>query len=78
MSYSGLNSRLEPIAHEMERMRHPLVAVAHQAMLRVPYRYLMELPRESCPQAAIPLKTVSKLIPTAIGCKQERFDIIPW
>lgn len=48
----GRAARLEPMAHEMERMQQPLVVVAHQAILRVLYCYLMELPRESCPQAA--------------------------
>ena len=30
-SYIDLIARLEPIAHEMERQREPLLVVAHQA-----------------------------------------------
>jgi len=76
-SYSDLIARLEPMAHEMERQRETLMVVAHQAILRVIYCYLMEKPREMCPEVGIPLNTVIKLTPTAVGCKEERFDVIP-
>lgn len=76
-SYSDLIARLEPLAHEMERLQQPLVIVAHQAILRVLYTYLMEGTRTSCPEATIPLNTVIKLTPTAVGCREERFDVVP-
>jgi len=76
-SYTDLISRLEPVAHEMERQREPLLIVAHQAILRVIYCYMMDRPRETCYEVAIPLNTVIKLTPTATGCLEERLDIIP-
>jgi len=75
-SYADLIARLEPIAHEMERQREPLLIVAHQGILRVLYSYFMEMPREQCVHVPIPLNTVIKLTPTAKGCYEERFTIL--
>jgi len=75
-SYTDLIARLEPMAHELERLTEPIVVVAHQAILRVLYAYFMEKPRETCPDCSIPLNTVIKLTPTAAGCMEERFVIL--
>jgi len=76
-SYGDLISRLEPMAHEMERSHETVVVVAHQAILRVLYGYFMELPREACMDVSIPLNTVIKITPTSTGCAEERFTLLP-
>lgn len=76
-SYTDLIARLEPIAHELERQRDPILVVAHQAILRVLYAYLMGMPREKCIDVSIPLNTVIKLTPTSFGCEEERFVLVP-
>ncbi len=75
-SYTDLIARLEPIAHEIERLREPVLIVAHQAILRVLYAYFMGLPRESCTMVSIPLNTVIKLTPNAHGCQEERIVVL--
>lgn len=76
-SYIDLISRLEPMAHELERTQETLLVVAHQAILRVLYAYFMGKPREACPNVSIPLNTVIKLTPTVEGCLEERFTLLP-
>lgn len=76
-SYTDLISRLEPMAHEMERSQETLLIVAHQAILRVLYAYFIGKPREACPDVSIPLNTVIKLTPTVEGCLEERFTLLP-
>jgi len=76
-SYTDLISRLEPMAHELERCQETLLVVAHQAILRVLYAYFMGKPREECPDVSIPLNTVIKLTPTVQGCLEERFTLLP-
>lgn len=69
-------ARLEPLAHELERLREPVVIVAHQAILRVLYSYFMGLPREECINVSIPLNTMIKITPTSNGCQEERTLIL--
>ena len=75
-SYTDLIARLEPLAHELERLREPVLIVAHQAIHRVLYCYFMGLPRESCTRISIPLNTVIKLTPGANGCEEERILVL--
>ena len=75
-SYTDLIARLEPLAHELERLREPVVIVAHQAILRVLYAYFMGLPRNKCYDVSIPLNTVIKITPNANGCENERILVL--
>ena len=75
-SYTDLILRLEPLAHELERLREPVMIVAHQAILRVLYAYFMNLPRHECINVSIPLNTVIKLTPSAAGCIEERTVVL--
>ena len=75
-SYMDLITRLEPIAHEMERQREPLLVVAHQAILRVLYAYFAGMRREDCIHVSIPLNTIIKVTPTSQGFDEERFHPI--
>lgn len=75
-SYTDLIARLEPLAHELERLREPVFVVAHQAILRVLYAYFMGMPRESCIDVSIPLNTVIRITPCASGCVEERTVVL--
>ena len=75
-SYTDLIARLEPLAHELERSREPVVIVAHQAILRVLYAYFMGFRREDCVGVSIPLNTVIRITPTSCGCEEERVLVL--
>jgi len=60
-SYFDLIARLEPLMHELESYREPLLIVSHQATLRMLYAYLMGIDRTEAPRLDIPLHTVIKI-----------------
>ncbi len=64
--------RLEPLAHEMERTREPIVIIGHQGIHRILYAYFMGLSREEAPYVSIPLNTIIQLTPHAYGCHEKR------
>lgn len=69
--------RLEPLAHDLERMTEPLLIVAHQGILRILYAYFMGLTRAEAPYMKIPLNHVIILTPHAYGCHEERVCLMP-
>ena len=69
--------RLEPLAHDFERTREPILIVAHQGILRIVYAYFMGLSREDAPYIQIPLNHVIILKPHAYGCHEERVCLMP-
>ena len=71
-SYMDVILRLEPLAHEMERTREPIVIIGHQGIHRILYAYFMGLCREDAPYVSIPLNTVIQLTPHAYGCHEKR------
>ena len=76
-SYKDLIRRLDPIIIDIERTRSPLLIVAHQAVLRALYAYLMERPPEECPHLSIPLHTLIRLEPKTYGCSESRVSFSP-
>lgn len=60
-SYFDILSRLDPLVHEMESYREPLLIVSHQAVLRLLHTYLMGGARALAPRIEIPLHTVMKV-----------------
>jgi broad specificity phosphatase PhoE/predicted kinase len=76
-SYQDVIARLEPVILALERERQPLLVVAHQAVLRALYAYLMDRPAEECPRIDMPLHTLIQLTPTAYGCDERRFPLEP-
>lgn len=76
-SYRDVIRRLEPVIVEIERERAPVMLIAHQAVLRALYAYLMDRPPVECPHIDIPLHTVIKLTPTTYACAEERFELGP-
>lgn len=75
-SYMDVILRLEPLAHEMERTREPVVMIAHQGIHRIIYAYFMGMNRKDAPYVSIPLNTVIKLTPHAYGCHEERICLL--
>jgi broad specificity phosphatase PhoE/predicted kinase len=76
-SYRDVIRRLEPVIVEIERQRAPVLVIAHQAVLRALYAYLMDKPPRDCPFQPMPLHTVLKLTPTTYACDEQRFELGP-
>lgn len=76
-SYRDVIRRLEPVLVEIEREQRPVLVVAHQAVLRALYAYLMDKPSRDCPFLPIPLHTVIRLTPTTYGCDETRIELGP-
>lgn len=62
-SYEDVITRLEPVIIEMERQRQPILIIAHQAVLRALYAYLMDQAPQDVLRKEIPLHTVIELRP---------------
>ncbi len=54
-----------------------MLVVAHQAVLRALYAYVMNVRPEQCTSLSIPLHTVIELTPNAYGCDERRFQLGP-
>jgi broad specificity phosphatase PhoE len=76
-SYEDVIQRLDPVIIQLERQRSPVLVIAHQAVLRAIYAYLMDRPPSECPGISVPLHTVIQLTPTAYGCEEKRFALKP-
>eukprot|EP00298_Acanthocystis_sp_HF-20_P016294 c21445_g1_i2.p1 GENE.c21445_g1_i2~~c21445_g1_i2.p1 ORF type:complete len:470 (+),score=103.24 c21445_g1_i2:40-1449(+) len=76
-SYLDIISRLDPLVHEMERIKEPLLVIGHQAILRVLICYFRGLPREECLKVDVPLHTVLKLTVDTYNCSVEEFKLLP-
>lgn len=75
-SYLDMMHRLDPMVHEIERIREPVMIIGHQGVLRVIYAFYMGLPREQAPYVSLPLNTVVKLTPHTYGCSEERLKLL--
>lgn len=76
-SYMDVTLRLEPLVHDLERTREPILIVGHQGIHRILYSYFMGLSREEAPFIRIPLNHVIVLKPHAYGCSEERICLMP-
>jgi broad specificity phosphatase PhoE/predicted kinase len=76
-SYEDVIQRLDPVAIELERQRSPVLVIAHNAIVRALYAYLMGVPSHECPTLPVPLHTVIKITPTAYGCEETRLELGP-
>lgn len=75
-SYQDVFTRLNPMILELERVREPLIVVAHQAILRGLYAYLVGTPQEDCPYLSVPLHTVVELRPRTYGVDERRHTLM--
>lgn len=76
-SYVDVINRLEPVIIELERERRPVLVIAHQAVLRALYAYLMDRPPSEVPYLPIPLHTVIRLTPITYACEEGRSALVP-
>ncbi len=76
-SYLDVIHRLDPLILELERQTAPTLIIAHQAVLRALYAYLVGEPVEHCPHQSIPLHTVIEITPNAYGCDERRTVLAP-
>jgi len=77
-SYFDLIARLDPLIHELESYKEPILIVSHQATLRIIFSYLMGIDREHAPKQSIPLHTVLKITyGGTMECKLEQFPLGP-
>lgn len=76
-SYADVIQRLEPVIVELERQRRPVLVIAHQAVIRALYGYLMGKPQDECPHLEIPMHTVIQLTPTENGYDEQRIALGP-
>jgi broad specificity phosphatase PhoE/predicted kinase len=76
-SYLDVIRRLEPIIVELEREKRPVLVVAHQAVLRALYAYLMDRPPREVPYLPVPLHAITRLTPITYGCEEERIALPP-
>eukprot|EP00742_Colponemidia_sp_Colp-10_P001041 GILJ01001127.1.p1 GENE.GILJ01001127.1~~GILJ01001127.1.p1 ORF type:complete len:463 (-),score=42.69 GILJ01001127.1:234-1556(-) len=74
-SYMDVIQRLEPVIFELERQRHPVIVIGHQAVLRCLYAYFTDQSLIEVPHIEIPLHTVFKLTPKAYSCEESRVMI---
>lgn len=74
-SYVDVIHRLEPVILEIERQRGPVLIVAHNAIIRAIYAYLIGKPQDQCPYIDIPLHTVFKLTTRAYGAELQTFPL---
>jgi broad specificity phosphatase PhoE/predicted kinase len=76
-SYDDVIQRLDPVVIDLERQRRPVLILAHQAVLRALYAYLMNIPPRECTRLSIPLHSVIELHPNAYGCDERRWELGP-
>ncbi|MCA9625844.1 MAG: histidine phosphatase family protein [Myxococcales bacterium] len=76
-SYLDVIQRLDPLIGDLERVTEPLLIIAHQAVLRALYAYLMGHPREEAPFLEIPLHTVIELAPGGHLPTERRHPLVP-
>ncbi len=74
-SYADVIARLEPVIFELERLRKPVVVIAHQAVLRAVYAYFKDMQPSECPHVQMPLHTVIKLTPGEYGFEEDRMAL---
>lgn len=74
-SYVDVIHRLEPAILELERHRGDLFVIAHQAVIRTIYGYLMGMKREEVPHIDVPLHTVFKLEMLAYGPQATKINL---
>lgn len=74
-SYMDVLDRIEPIIFEIERIKNPVIIVAHLKILRCLYGYFAGVPLEIIPDLAMPRNTIIKFVPDAYGYYEMRYKI---
>jgi len=74
-SYMDVIARLEPVIFELERMKGPLLVIAHRAVLRCLFAYFLDEPYEKIPYLTVPLHTVIRMQPKTYGYDIKHFPL---
>lgn len=74
-SYLDLIDRLDPVVLMLERWNAPILIIAHQAVLRVLYAYMVGTPIRRIPHLDIPMHTVIKLAPAIHRFEETRVSL---
>jgi broad specificity phosphatase PhoE len=74
-SYLDLIDRLDPVVLMLERWNAPVLVIAHQAVLRVLYAYLVGTPIRRIPHLDVPMHTVIKLTPAIHKFEETRVSL---
>jgi broad specificity phosphatase PhoE len=75
-SYKDVIDRLERVILEMLRCECPLIIIAHQAVIRCIYGFIMDTDMMQIPHISVPLHNVITLLPHAYGAEQSVTDIM--
>ena len=75
-SYRDIIERIKPFILEIESLEKPILIICHNAICRVIYSYLLNLPQEEIPFFDIPLHTVIKLTPNANSYTEMRYKLL--
>jgi len=79
-SYYDVIARLDDIVRQLETYQEPTLIISHQALLRMLYAFLEDVPREQATESvAIPLHTVIRcdIDPTRAVVSEMRFPLGP-
>ncbi len=74
-SYKDVIDRLERVLMEIMRCECPIVVIAHQAVIRCLYGYLLDVDLNGIPHIAIPLHHVMTVLPHAYGAEKHVADL---
>jgi broad specificity phosphatase PhoE len=75
-SYLDVIKRLEPVVHELERTRDPVVLVGHQGVIRILLAYFQGVERSESIYLKVPLNVVNAVKPHAFGSDIEVVQIL--
>jgi len=75
-SYVDVIHRVEPVILELERTSVPTLIIGHQAVLRALIAYFLERSQSDIPFIEVPLHTVLKILPSAVGCKHKSYKLL--
>jgi broad specificity phosphatase PhoE len=70
-SYLDVIKRLEPVVHELERTRDPVVLVGHQGVIRILLAYFQGVERSESIYLKVPLNVINAVKPHAFGSDVE-------
>ena len=74
-SYLDLINRLEPVFLEIEASQVPIIIVAHNAVIRIIYSYLMQINRQDSVHLEFPLNTLREVEPRTLNCSEKLFKL---
>jgi 6-phosphofructo-2-kinase/fructose-2,6-biphosphatase 2 len=72
-SYLDLIRRLEPVFLEIESSNVPIIIVAHNAVLRIIYSYLKQIPRQEAVRLEFRLNCLREIEPRTQTCSAKMF-----